>query len=338
MGEVNLIGIDVAKNVFQLCELDASMKVVRNHRVRRGQLQSVMARHGATVVAMEACYSSHHWARTFRAMGHDVRLIPAQHVKAFVRGNKNDANDALAIAEAALRPNLRPVPIKSLEQQDLQALHRIRDRLIRQRIQLTNQTRGLLSDYGIAMSRGFAAFRTATARLVDSEVLTPIMREQVRAVREEFEALSERLRQIDLQIREMANTNPLCQLLLTVPGIGPVNATALVAAIGDGSQFAHPRDLAVWLGLTPRQHASGERSIHGGITKRGDRYLRRQLVHGARAMISRAHRHDDPLRRWIRQLVDRVGMNKAAVATAARLARLSWILLQRREPYRLTPA
>lgn len=336
MNEPNLIAIDVAKNVFQLCELDHRMKVVRNEPVRRGRLMQTMAQLPASIVAMEACYSSHYWAREFAAMGHDVRLIPAQHVKPFVRGNKNDANDAIAIAEASQRPNLKPVPVKTLDQQDMQALHRIRIRVVRQRTALMNQTRGLLSEYGVVMPKGIAAFRQALAVLLDpaTDSLTPFMQEQIIEIDAEFRALSERLGRLERQMQQIAETHPLCKLLRTLPGIGPVNATAIVSAIGKGDQFAHPRDFAVWLGLTPKQFASGDRSVQGRITKRGDRYLRSQLIHGARAVVYNCQRHDDRLRRWVQQLVARVGVNKASVAVAARLARLSWIMLQRGEVYR----
>lgn len=336
MNEPKLIAIDVAKSVFQICQLDHRMNVLRNEQVRRGRLLETMAQLPISVVAMEACYSSHYWAREFVAMGHEVRLIPAQHVKPFVRGNKNDANDALAIAEAAQRPRLKCVPVKTLDQQDMQALHRIRIRVIRQRIMLMNQTRGLLSEYGVVMPKGIAAFRRTLTVLLDPATasLTPFIQEQLAEIDCEFRALSDRLGRLEDQMDRIAGTHPLCKLLRTLPGIGPVNATAIVSAIGKGDQFAHPRDFAVWLGLTPKQFASGERSFQGRITKRGDRYLRSQLVHGARSVVFNCHRHDDPLRRWVQQLVARVGVNKASVAVAARLARLSWILLQRGEPYR----
>jgi transposase len=340
MNKTNLIAIDVAKNVFQLCELDDRMKVHRNEQVRRDRLKQTLAKRSPCIVAMEACYSSHYWAREFTAMGHDVRLIPAQHVKPFVRGNKNDANDALAIAEASQRPNLRFVPMKSLEQQDMQALHRIRIRLVRQRTALMNQTRGLLSEYGVVMAKGIPSFRRSLAVLIDPHRtgLTPFIKEQLVEIQAEFIALSERLGRLEKQMRQLADSHPLCKLLSTLPGIGPVNATAIVSAIGKGDQFAHPKDFPVWLGLTPKQFASGEKSSQGRITKRGDRYLRSQLIHGARAVVYNCHRHKDPFRRWVQQLVARVGVNKAAVAVAARLARLSWLMLQRGEVYRVAQA
>lgn len=340
MNEPKLIAIDVAKNVFQLCQLDQRLKVISNEPIRRARLLQTMAQLPASIVAMEACYSSHYWARQFAAMGHDVRLIPAQHVKPFVRGNKNDANDALAIAEASQRPNLKCVPVKTLDQQDMQALHRIRVRVVRQRVTLMNQTRGLLSEYGVVIPKGIAAFRRAITVLVDpaATCLTPFMQAQLLETQQEFVALTDRLGRLDRQMHQIADSHPLCKLLQTVPGIGPVNATAIVSAIGKGDQFSHPRDFAVWLGLTPKQFASGDRSVQGRITKRGDRYLRSQLIHGARAVVYSCQRHDDRLRRWVRQLVARVGVNKASVAVAARLARLSWIMLQRGEAYRPQPA
>lgn len=335
MNELNTVAIDLAKNVFQVCTVSAQNKVLENKQISRHKLSQTLANLPRSVVAMEACYSSHYWARTFQAMGHDIRLIPAQHVKPFVRGNKNDRNDALAIAEASQRPGLRYVPIKIVEQQDIQSLHRIRERVSDQRVALMNQTRGLLSEYGIVSGRGIKAFGLLIASVTDpaNPRLSTLMRNEMTEVLEEFYRLTMRLKILNKQLARFAQENELCKLLLTLPGIGFINATALYAAIGDGSQFAHPREFAVWLGLTPRQFSSGERSVSGTISKRGNRYLRKQLIHGARAIVHRCQSKQDKLSLWVSQLVVRRGVNKAAVALANRLARLAWMLLQRRECY-----
>lgn len=285
---------------------------------------------------MEACYSSHYWGRCFQAIGHRVKLIPAQHVTPFVRGNKSDRNDALAIAEAASRPNLRAVPIKSVEQQDIQCLHRLRERYLAQRMGLINQTRGLLSEFGIVAPQGLSAFSSLLREVSDEgcDQLSGCLKAQMRQLADDYAILNQRIKGLTQDLTTVAASNPLCQLLMTIPGIGVINATALVSAIGNGSQFANGRELAVWLGLTPRQRSSGERFHSAGITKRGNRYLRKQLVHGARALLISCKRKTDPLSNWINQLVARRGIHRACVALAARLARLSWVLLQRQTPYR----
>jgi transposase len=336
MNEINLIAIDLAKNVFQVCGMTGAGKVVFNRQLRRQELTAFMMQQRPVAVAMEACYSSHYWARCFQDMGHHVILIPAQHVTPFVRGNKSDRNDALAIAEAARRPSLRPVPIKSVEQQDIQCLHRLRERYLSQRTRLINQTRGLLSEFGIVAPQGLKAFRDLLQAACEAseQRLSPRLKLQLQVIGEDYTVLMQRIRDLDQALAAIAAGNPLCQLLLSIPGIGVINATALVSAIGNGSQFANGRELAVWLGLTPRQSSSGERFHSAGITKRGNRYLRKQLVHGARALLISCKRKTDPLSNWINRLIARRGIQKACVALAARLARLSWVLLQRKTPYR----
>jgi transposase len=336
MSELNLIAVDLAKNVFQVCGMTARHKVIFNRQLRRQELAVFMAQQPTVEVAMEACYSSHYWARHFQSLGHQVTLIPAQHVTPFVRGNKSDRNDALAIAEAARRPSLRPVPVKSVEQQDIQCLHRLRERYLSQRTRLINQTRGLLSEFGIVAPQGLKAFRELLQAASDSreQRLSERFKRQLHCIHADYELLRQRIKDLDAELATLAASNTLCQLLQSIPGIGVINATALVSAIGNGSQFANGRELAVWLGLTPRQSSSGERFHSAGITKRGNRYLRKQLVHGARALLITSKRKTDPLSNWINRLVQRRGIHKACVALAARLARLSWVLLQRQTPYR----
>ena len=336
----NTISIDLAKNVFQVCVVSSDRKVLLNKSFSRHKLPEFIANQPISVVAMEACYSSHYWARLFSQMGHDVHIIPAQHVKPFVRGNKNDRNDALAIAEASWRPNLKCVPLKSIEQQDIQALHRIRDKLISRRTSIVNQVRGLLSKYGVIIPIGLANFQKHIVALIDPSEprLTSRMKQQLADAKEEYDHLSRRCLSIEKELKLYVQSNPLCQRLMTLPGVGLLNATALFASIGNGSQFNNPRELSVWLGMTPKQYASGERSMHVGITKRGNPYLRKQLIHGARSLLHRTKGKTDKLSIWIQQIVERRGKNKAVVAIANRLARLAWILLHRNEDYRVITA
>lgn len=339
MNQHNLIAIDLAKNVFQVCGMNARQKVTFNRQLRRTELATFMQNQPPLEVVMEACYSSHYWGRCFEAMGHTVKLLPAQHVAPFVRGNKSDHNDALAIAEAAHRPNIKPVAIKSVEQQDIQALHRLRERYVSQRTALINQTRGLLSEYGIIAPRGHKAFCVLLREISQpgARQLSARLKTQINQIANEYYGVTDRIKELADSLTAIAAANPLCERLMTIPGIGVINATAIVSAIGNGSQFANGREFAVWLGLTPRQSSSGTTSTSGGITKRGDRYLRKQLVHGARAVLSRSKQKTDPLSRWINQLVARRGVHKACVALAARLARIAWVVLQRQENYKALP-
>lgn len=335
MAKHKLIAVDLAKNIFQVCLLNRAHKVVTNKSMPRADLKVFIQQQEPTTVAMEACYSSHYWARTFQAMGHKVLLIPAQFVKPFVRGNKSDSNDAVAIAEAALRPNLKPVTVKTIEQQNIQCLHRIRSRYVAQRTGLVNQTRGLLSEYGIIAGMGLSAFQILLNDLCrnDSQGLCPSIIQELKVIYDDYHQLTENIDRITSKLSKISRDTEACRILGSIPGIGPINATALYSAINYGQQFDNGRELAVWLGLTPKQSSSGERMSSSGITKRGDRYLRKQLVHGARAAISRCRNKTDSLSLWANQLVARRGIQKATVAMAARMARIAWVLLNKREMY-----
>lgn len=308
---------------------------VTNKSVRRDELAVFIAQQEPTTIAMEARYSSHYWARRFEALGHKVLLLPAQHVKPFVRGNKNDRNDAIAIAEAALRPNIKPVPVKSLEQQDIQTLHRLRERYISQRTALINQVRGLLSEYGLIAPLGLASFGQLLKSIadIDSNQFSTIVKDEIAQVADEYYAMTDRIDEITKKLGRIARQTHSCEILQSIPGIGPINATAIYSAIKQGQQFNNAREFAVWLGLTPKQASSGEKQVSSGISKRGNCYLRKQLVHGARAAISRCQKKDDQLSRWANQLVARRGIQKATVAMAARMARIAWVLLNRDQTY-----
>ncbi len=339
MAKHNLISIDLAKNVFQVCGTTRQQKIVFNKQQKRKELAEFMVNQPPTEVAMEACYSSHYWARLFESMGHTVKLLPAQHVKPFVRGNKSDRNDAVAISEAARRPNIIAVPIKTIEQQDIQCLHRIRERHVAHRTGLINQTRGLLSEYGIIAPQGHKGFclLLREAGQPSNSELSPLIKAQLNQIADEYYSHTDHIEAVHITLKNIAEQTLACQLLLTIPGIGVINATAIYSAIQYGDQFNSAREFSVWLGLTPRQASSGESFKSSGITKRGDRYLRKQLVHGARAAISRCKNKDDRLSRWANNLIARRGIQKACVAMAARMARIAWILLQRREPYKVMP-
>ena len=335
MSKHKVIAIDLAKNVFQVCCINRNNRVIINKALSRKGLTEFIAQQEPTIIAMEACYSSHFWGRAFRDLGHTVKLIPAQHVTPFVRGNKSDKNDATAIAEAAQRPNIKPVPIKSIEQQDVQTLHRMRERHISQRTGLMNQTRGLLSEYGLVCPIGHKSFRELLRKVGEpnSKHISPVLKVHFASILDEYYFHSEKIDEFDVNLRNIVTHNPLCQILLSIPGIGFINASALYSAIGDGSQFTNAREFAVWLGLTPKQFGSGGKTTSAGITKRGNRYLRKQLVHGARAITCMSKRKSDKFSLWINQLLARKGPNKTYVAVAARLARIAWTLLDRKELY-----
>lgn len=331
MNDINRIAIDLAKNVFQVCALNSHNKVLFNKKLSRKKFIEFMAQLPHSKVFIEACYSSHYWGRTLTEMGHKVHLIPAQHVTPFVRGNKSDNNDALAIAEAANRPNIRFVPIKTIQQQEIMAIHRVRDRLIKSRTQVTNQTRGLLSDFGIIFAKGFKPFRENMIELQENESLSVSFRETMSDLYNEFNQISERLNNLEKHLKDYIKKNNNCTIISSAPGIGFVNASALVASIDRGQAFKNPREFGVWLGLPPKQYGSGDTFKSAGISKRGDRYLRTQLIHAARAAKKWAKHRDDQLSLWIKQLEARIGKHKATVAIAHKLARIIWVLLKKQK-------
>lgn len=335
MTDHKLVSIDLAKTVFQVCQFSDDNQVLNNKKVSRNDLSQTIAQLSPTTIVMEACYSAHYWGRVFEQYGHAVKLVPAQHVKPFVRGNKNDSNDAVAIGEASLRPNIKFVPVKTVEQQDIQSLHKIRERFVGHRTRISNQMRGLLSEYGLVAPPGFKALKMLIRRALESETLSALFKEELVSIYEEFLDLNERLTRINKKLKIMAEQTPRCRLLMTIPGVGVINATALYAAISDGRQFETARDFAVWMGLTPQQYASGTKSFTGKITKRGNRYLRKQLVHGARALLNKAKGKKDKLNIWANAVKERRGVQKAYVALAHKLARIVWAVLSSGEEFKL---
>ena len=333
---ISVLGIDIAKQVFHVVGMDDAGHVVLRKRLARSELPRFIATLPPLRIGMEACGGAHYWARCFREYGHDVRLIAPQFIKAYVKSPKNDARDAEAICEAVTRPTMRFVPIKRVEQQDLQALHRVRERLIKARTALVNEIRGLLSEYGMILPQGITKFRRLIVQTLEAgqAQLTPCSRELFWQLYEEFLALDQRLASYDEKLTARGQAHPECQRLQTIPGIGPVSATALIAAIGDATQFKNGRQLAAWLGLVPREHSTGGKPRLLGISKRGDVYLRTLLVHGARTILRWVDTKSDDRSRWLRALIARRGKNRAAVAFANKNARIVWALLVYQQEYR----
>jgi transposase len=338
--DIRTLGIDLAKNLFRVHGVDARGKTVVQRQLRRRQLLPFMAQLPTCLVGMEACGGAHYWAREIAKLGHEVKLMSPRFVRPYVKSNKNDARDAEAICEAVARPSMRFVAVKSQGQQDMLALHRVRSLLIRERTALMNQMRGLLAEYGVVVAAGAAHLRRTVAELLADrdERVSELLRTALGEMGERLRSFEERLERYDKHVSELARQDPRAGRLMTVPGVGPLIATALIASIGDARQFKSGRQLSAWLGLVPREHSSGERTILLGITKRGDRYLRTLLIHGARAVLRHARHKCDRRSVWIGALSNRRGPNIAAVALANRNARVAWALLTRAEEYRMPAA
>ena len=335
MNKLTTIGLDLAKNVFHVVGCDARGKAVEKKMLKRPKLLGYFANLPHCLVAMEACASAHHWARQLGALGHQVKLIPPQYVKPYVRGNKNDYNDALAIAEAATRAEMRFVAVKTAEQQDIQALHRLRERCLADRTALCNQLRGLLAEYGVILPKGVTSVRRRLpALLEDAENgLSDLFRRLVAQGYQQLQALDN---QIDGYNREMAHQsqhNDACRRLQTIPGYGPIVAGVFHSVVGQGEAYRRGRDVSATVGLVPKQHSSGGKTVLLGISKRGDRYLRSLLVHGARSVVIQAAKKDDRLSRWINKIKAERGFNKAVVALANKMARIGWAVLVNKTEY-----
>ena len=338
--KIKLLGIDLAKNVFQLCALNQANKVLFNRSIRRARLHSTIANLEPTTIAMEACSSAHYWGRTFEAMDHTVWLVPAQHVTPFVRGGKSDARDALAICEAAQRPGLHLVPIKSIEQQDIQLLHRLRQRQVQHSTALANQIRSLGREYGVIFPAGIKSLISQLPEALEdgSNELSPVARYALADQHRYLIDVRQAILTFHQQIVQLAKQHPAYVSLLVLPGIGPLVASAYIAAIGNGRQFTCGRQVSAWLGLVPRQYGTGGQIQLRGITKSGDRYLRTLMVHGARAVITRGLKTHPLLAQWVQPIIDRQGFNKAVVALANKLTRISWVIVTTGEPFDMKQA
>jgi transposase len=333
--QVNTVAIDLAKKVFHLVGTDTTGKILWRKRLTRQALMPFMAQLQPVTIGMEACGGAHYWSRRFREHGHEVKLMAPQFVKPYVKSNKNDMRDAEAIAEAVMRPTMRFVPPKAIEQQDVQSLHRVRERLIGARTALINEVHGLMNEYGIVIPKGVSKFRQAVVNKLESDQgkLTALSQEMFRKLVEEFGTLEEQIAYYQEKLETLGQRHPECQRLMTIPGIGPMTATALVAAVGDVGVFKNGRQFAAWLGLVPKQHSTGGQTRLLGISKRGDSYLRKLLIHGARATLRWAQLKTDRRSQWIRGLLERRGWNRTAVAVANKNARIVWALLSRRGVY-----
>jgi transposase len=333
--QITTIGIDLAKNVFQVHGVDAHGKAMLKKQLKRDQMATFFANLTPCLIGMEACGSAHYWARKLQVLGHTVKLMAPQFVKPYVKTNKHDAADAEAICEAVTRPNMRFVPLKNVDQQAMLALHRARQGMVKARTAQANQIRGLLSEFGLIVPQGIAHLYQCVPLLLDEakDELPGAFRELVQRLLEHLKELDRQVGEMEVQIQAWHRTDALSRKLEKIPGIGPITASALVASIGDARNFKNGRQLAAWLGLVPKQHSTGGKANLLGISKRGDTYLRTLLIHGARAVIRHAERklneHD-----WLRKLIARRNRNVAAVALANKNARIVWALLAKDEEFR----
>jgi len=333
---VTVLGIDIAKQSFQLHGTDKHSKAVLKKRLTRNKLSAFIANSPPCLIGLEACGGAHYWVRTFKAQGHKVRMIAPQFVKPYVKSNKNDAVDAEAICEAVQRPSMRFVPDKSIAQQDIQSLHRVRSQLVARRTAQANQIRGLLQEYGLIIPKGISHVRKAIPLILEDadNTLTYLFRELLNELYDELVHLDDRVNTLEKKLEIISRESDDCQRLLTIPGIGLLTATALIAAIGNISAFNSGRELAAWLGLVPKQHSTGGIPTLLGISKRGNSYLRSLLIHGGRAVVRVAPLYSDKRNTWVNTLNERRGKNISAVAVANKNARIVWALLSNKENYK----
>ena len=334
--QIATIGLDIAKSSFQVHGADACGKVVLRKRLRRGKLLEFFANLPRCRVGMEACGGAHYWARELTKLGHEVRLMPPQYVKPYVKTNKHDAADAEGCCEAVRRPTMRFVPVKNEMQQALLMLHRIRDRLIAERTGTINAIRGHMAEFGVVAARRGLGMQELLAIIsdVDDARLPSLARELLVLQVEHLRVIEARLTELDGRLLRQARDDEAARRLTEIPGIGPVIATAMVATVVDARLFGSGRSFAAWLGLTPRQHATGGRERLLGISKRGDGYLRRQLMHGARSLVRVAAGREHQPWAWINGLCGRRPFNVVVAAVANKLARMIWAMLSRGETYR----
>jgi transposase len=332
--KLTTIGLDLAKAVFQVHGADDRGRAVLKKQLKRVQVLAFFANLTPCRIGMEACGSAHYWARKLMAMGHEVVLIPPQYVKPFVKRNKNDAADAEAICEAVTRPNMPSVPVKSVEQQAILSLHRARQGFVKARTAQANQIRGLLAEYGFAIPQGIGHIAKRIPEIIDDgeNDLPGNFRLLIQRLVDHLNELDRQVGELEQEIQRWHKHNSLSQKLAKIPGIGPITATAMIATVGDARHFANGRQLAAWLGIVPKQHSTGGKSRLLGISKRGDRYLRTLLIHGARAVVRIAERKAEA-ESWIRRLLARRNKNVAAVALANKNARTIWALLAHDRDY-----
>jgi transposase len=334
--ELQTVGIDLGKTVFHLVGLNLRGEVVVRKKFSRKQLLHFTANLQVKLIGMEACGGAHFLGRALREQGHEARLMPAQYVKPYVKTNKNDYIDAEAIAEAVARPTMRFVPIKTDEQLDMQSLHRVRERWVARRTAIVNQIRGLLLERGITLRKGRRHVDAALPEILKDATakLSGALRILLAQLKLELDQMAMRIDEADAVLNKTAHENAACQRLVAIPGIGPVTATALIAAIGNGAAFRKGREFAAWMGVVPREHSTGGKQKLLGISKRGNSYLRILFIQGARAVLQQSTKQTSGLSAWLAQLTARTHRNVAAVALANKLARIAWAVLAKNEPYR----
>ena len=338
--DITTIGLDLAKSVFQVHGVDERGITVLRKRLRRKDVLSFFVTLSPCVVGIEACGTAHHWAREIKSAGHEVKLIPPAYVKPYVKRNKNDSADAEAICEAVGRPSMRFVAVKSAEQQSVLMLHRARDLLVRQRTMLVNALRGHLAEYGIVTAQGIGNIGRLFEILEDGKEapIPALARRVLSLISEQLRELCLRIQKLELEIMAWHKSNEQSRRLATIPGIGPITATAIVASVGDSSQFRSGRHFAAWLGLVPRQHSSGDKERLGRISKRGDKYIRRLLVIGAASVIRHARAKASTRNEWLNQLLARRPARLVSVALANKTARIAWAVLAHGDIYRVPAA
>ncbi len=339
MKRVSTVGIDLAKSIFQICGTDRGGTVIFNKKVTRAKLIPILEKlekEEDFLIAMEACGGAHHIARSLLEKGYNTKIISAQFVKPFVKSNKNDAKDAEAIAEASRRPQMRFVGVKSVRHQDIQSIHRVREGYVKRKTALANEIRGLLLEYGIPVSQGILNLKKRLPELVeDSEnVLTSDFRSLLRELYEELQHCFDKVEDCAKKLKLIHSHDEDCQRLSKIDGVGLITSTAVIAAVGDPKAFTNGRQFSAWLGLTPRQYSSGGKTKILGISKRGDSYIRKNLIHGCRSVVNHSKTKTDKRSRWIQEKLPSKGVNKVSVALANKTARVIWAILAKKEEYR----
>ena len=335
MKDIKVLGIDLAKNVFQIHGTNARGKCVLRKRLSRTKLKEFIGKVSPCVIGIEACGGSHYWGRYFEKHGHEVRMMAPQFVKPYIKSNKNDKNDAEGIAEACTRPGMRFVAVKSQEQQDILMIHRARALSIKQRTSQANQIRGFLHEYGVVLEKGVNKINGVLRILEESaDKLSVLGIELIKGLYEQYQQYDAQVKKYDKQIERSGKDHAMCQELQNIDGVGPLTASAMLATIGDAKAFKNGREVAAWIGLTPKQYSSGEKILLGGISKRGDRYMRTLLIQGARTVVKNCENRKDKLGQWIADKKRRGGFNKAAVALANKNARMMWAMMSTGECYR----
>lgn len=331
---ISVLGIDLAKNIFQIHGVDARGNKVINKAISRNKLIDFMAQLKPCLVGMEACGGSNYWGQVFTNMGHEVKLMNPKFVKAYVKSNKNDKVDAEAICEAVDRPNMRFVAIKNKEQQDIQSIHKIRARLVKERTAIANEARGLLHEYGIIITQGISRLMKELPEIVSKDNgLTERGREIFTDLYRQLKSVDKKVEEYDKKIETIGTSNAMCKMLMKLPGVGVLTATAVIAMVGNVKLFKNGRELSAYLGLVPRQHSSGGKERLLGISKRGDRYIRCLLIHGARAALFRAKSFSKERTVWLTKLKERRGINRATVALANKNTRLIWAIMTKGEEF-----